>query len=128
MKQFHTLIEKSEWAVEQELKGNTIICNAPRPLYGNEVSNDWDQPFIHGRHYSALNPKDDRFDKWMKDNESLDARQLVFVDQEMAIKAGLEYYQKHYPKYVDRINQNDSAHIEMLIEKGLDYLNDRLEE
>lgn len=123
MKAFHTLTEKPEWVTAQERLGATVICNAPRPLYGNATNDDWSMPFVHGRHYAALDPNYPEFEAWMKRNEELDACQLRFVTQQEAVEAGLKYYEAEYPQYLERIRMDDPRHLDMLAKRGVDVLN-----
>lgn len=123
MKTYYTLIEKPEWVSEQETKGATVICNAPRPLYGNETNDDWSLPFIHGRHYAALDPNYPEFYAWMKRNEEMDAYRIEFINEEMAVNAGMKYYQDNYPQYLERISLDSPRHRKMLATRGIDHLN-----
>lgn len=112
MKTAYTIEPKPDWVKRQEAHGLTVICNATRPLYGNAVNDTWELPFIHGRHYAALSPDDGYFADRMKNNERLDAVQLIFLDKERVIAAGKQWYEENCP---DCIYLSD----EDLMEQGL---------
>ena len=81
-----------DWCQERMDKG-MVIHVAARPLYGTEVENSWEMPMVHGRHYAALDPNDDRFSLWVKQNHGLDGREVVYVSKATLLQAAFSYYQ-----------------------------------
>ena len=121
MKKLHTSQEKPQWVKEQENMGR-LIFNAARPLWGTETNDTWELPFIHGRHYAAVDPGDDRYEAMVKTNIGLDGVVLVFVTQERAKQIAIEETKKQYP---DReFDFDDPKQHEFLVGKGLKHLNE----
>jgi hypothetical protein len=101
---------------------NWTIHNAPRPLWGDWISNTWELDYIHGRHYAALNPSSADYERMCKMNDQNDAWELRYIDEETAVAAGLQYYTEKLPKYLDRIDRDNPEHINLLVQKGLQFL------
>lgn len=121
MKKVHTIQEKPQWVQEQEDMGR-IIFNAPRPLWGTETNDSWELPFIHGRHYAAVDPNDDRYEAMVKQNNNLDGVVLVFVTQEYAKQIAIEETKKQYPNR--EFDFDDPKYYEFLVGKGVKHLNE----
>jgi hypothetical protein len=120
------------WTREQTVDGREIpdhwiICNAPRPLYGDE---QWQGPFIKGIFYAAINPDDlpdeDALDTafMLHRNAELDAAELVFVTQERCIEVAMDYYRENFADTVGEIDPANPGMREHLVRRGLDLLND----
>lgn len=123
LRKLFTVSEKPKWVEDQEKLGNTVIHIAARPLYGNAVENSWQLPCLHGRHYAALSPSDQHFDTWVQRNQQLDARWVQYISSEVAVRAGIQYYQACMPRLIGRLDFDDPEHKEMLVERGLQWLN-----
>ena len=119
-----------DWCQERINKG-MVIHVAARPLCGNETENTWDMPIVRGRHYAALDPTDDRFDFWTKENKGLDGREVVYVDKSTALQAAYSHYQTTVPlrrmldgagvETVEDMLGNEYE--EHFLEMGIDILN-----
>lgn len=70
---------------------DSIIFNAPRPLYGDE----WQGDFCSGVFYAAVHTHDPYRATWIKENKSLDARVLAYVSEETARQMVRDYYLEH---------------------------------
>lgn len=83
------------------------IYNAPRPLYGSDYAGigrvTWQGEFIDGVFYAAVNPGDPDAEKWRKENESLAAVRLEFVDRQDVIDEMVEHYRKNFPNRFEQI-------------------------
>lgn len=88
------------------------IHNAPRPLYGQKL---WQGDFFHGIFYAAIDPADEYSPGFVKENDRNDAYELVYLAREQAIQQAFEYYQKNFPKIVDKIDLDDKDHQRMII-------------
>jgi hypothetical protein len=75
---------------------DSIIFNAPRPLYASEGSEtSWQGDFCSGIFYVVVHAEDPYRADWIKKNKSLDARVLAYVSEETARQMVREYYLGH---------------------------------
>ena len=120
MKKIFVLEEnRPDWCKDR-LEDGLELHIASRPLYGNVQEDTWSLPCFHGRHYAGLDPADDRYEFWRTQNESLDARQLIFVSREAVLEAALE---KLRGEYADELAQLGVSTLqEALQSEWLDYL------
>jgi len=70
-----------------EVQDGWLVMNAPRPLLGNETMTG---EFVTGRFYAAIDPADIMADKYVEENQNLDARLLVVVPREVQVDLALE--------------------------------------
>lgn len=91
MKEIHVIGERP--AIPEDW----IICNAPRPLTGDET---WEGEFQHGIFYAALNPHDFFFKISLARNQTLDAWMVLYYSEAEA-RACLKAF---YPRYEDKID------------------------
>lgn len=96
------------------------IHNAPRPLFGTRT---WVGTFIHGIFYAAIDPADEYAQTWIKENSSLDAYNLEFVERECAIQTAYAFYQEHYPQTISWIDLSDSDVVAMMLTGWLRAVN-----
>lgn len=94
--------EPTEWMKKNFDKGY-VLHMAARPLYGHEVDNSWEQPFIHGRHCAFIDPTRDDADFMKKRNLELDAREVIFVSEQDAFEEVMLWYEIQRPDEYEAI-------------------------
>lgn len=94
MKTIHTLRDKPDW-VENQQAQDRVIHNASRPLRGHAVENSWQLPFVHGRHYAAIDEDAADAAAMAEYNEQMDAVRVVYVTEQEAYENAVGWYQEH---------------------------------
>ncbi len=89
------------------------IFNAPRPLCGDT---QWTGDFVHGIFYVAVDPADDYAAGFIACNANLDAWQLEYTTEEVAVTEMLSEYQATYPDEVNEIDPADPEHRQWLLD------------
>ena len=99
---------------------NWIVCNAPRPLYGDY---NWEGPFITGVFYAGIDPEGDEAAFCLHRNAELDARRLIFHTRQELIDYAVEWYRVNYPEAYEKIELDDKDHVRGLVNCALSDLN-----
>lgn len=125
MKTVYTLREKPEWVTEQQRAGRTLILAAARPIYGHAVENSWNMPFIHGRHFAAIDPTASDAQEKITESARLDAAQIVFLTEDEAFEMGCEWYRTERPRIWKTIEEKGADEWRAEIIKGfIRHVND----
>ena len=115
----HVLADRAE-IVPDDVPEDWIICNAPRPLYGDREFNG---PFLSGVLYVAVDPTGDQAAFCLHRNAELCGVELVFHTEDDLIETALEWYRVNYAEA--QIDVTDKDHRGMLVRRALDTLNGR---
>ena len=100
-----------------DIPADWTIFNAPRPLFGTQT---WRADFISGIFYGAVDPKDDRAEMWIRENNKLDADVLVWVTIDEVRTAVSKYYAKHYPDLEIDIDEHAHGELVMSYQNAID--------
>lgn len=97
--------------------GQTLILNAPRPLYGDSTDDTWELPFVCGRHYAAIDPNSVYAPDRIAANRKLDAVVVRYIADDTLESIGTWWYNAFcggVPRWCSRSE---------LSQKGLDIIN-----
>jgi hypothetical protein len=122
MKTIYTSREKPQWVKDQEERGYTVIHNAPRPIYGDAIEDTWSMDFLHGRHYSALDPNSEYYAERVRLNEQNDAVRVEYVNELVAYERGLKWY-RVYLGNNPRVNIEAEKYHDDVVNKGIELMN-----
>lgn len=81
-----TFTTKEKCPFVNEPKKGWVIMVAHRPLFGTKTKTG---PSLYGVHWAALDPADDLFEKWVKENAKLDARIVRVLEEDTMWKLPL---------------------------------------
>jgi len=121
----YTVMEKPVWVKNQEALGNTVIHNAPRPLFGTATDDTWNLNGPRGRHFATINPDAENAVSMVDYNRRMDAVEVRYVTEQECIKIALDYVEEKYG--TTEANQlaasPRSEDQRWLVNRGLDLMN-----